>query len=192
NRVKKFTSTVTYVGTTMSYQLRRLLQFKPLNQFSRSVLSITLAGFASGVFAQSDAQIEEKAVTAGSKKLAPVLVTAQKRAERIQDVPAPITAISGKDVEEKQVVLSTDVERLAPNLSAQGGGRTGKPRWFLRGIGTNDPNQNQDGPLAIYVDEVVVGLQALQSFPLYDLERVEVLRGPQGTLWGKNNTGGAV
>lgn len=180
----------------MSYQLRRLLKFKPLNQFSRSVLSITLAGFASGVFAQSDAQsnaqIEEKVVTAGSKKLAPVLVTAQKRAERIQDVPAPITAISGKDVEEKQVVLSTDVERLAPNLSAQGGGRTGKPRWFLRGIGTNDPNQNQDGPLAIYVDEVVVGLQALQSFPLYDLERVEVLRGPQGTLWGKNNTGGAV
>src|SRR5690606_20707885 len=56
----------------------------------------------------------------------------------------------------------------------------------------NDPNQNQDGPLSIYVDEVVIGLQNLQSFPLFDLERVEVLRGPQGTLWGKNNTGGAL
>ncbi len=144
-------------------------------------------------FAQENSvDIEEKSVPASTRKLASVLVTAQKRSENIQEVPATITAVSGKDVDEKQVVLSTDVERLAPNLSAQGGGRTGKPRWFLRGIGTNDPNQNQDGPLAIYVDEVVVGLQQLQSFPLFDLERVEVLRGPQGTLWGKNNTGGAI
>jgi iron complex outermembrane receptor protein len=125
-------------------------------------------------------------------KLESVVVTAQKRAQKLQEVPNTITAISGKSIEEKQIVLSTDVERLAPNLSAQGGGRTGKPRWFLRGIGTNDPNANQDGPLSIYVDDVVVGLQSNQSIPLFDIERVEVLRGPQGTLWGKNNTGGAL
>jgi len=126
------------------------------------------------------------------KKLESVVVTAQKRAQKLQKVPNAITAVSGKDIAEKQIVLSTDIERLAPNLSAQGGGRTGKPRWFLRGIGTNDPNANQDGPLSIYIDDVVVGLQANQSVPLYDIERVEVLRGPQGTLWGKNNTGGAI
>lgn len=163
--------------------------------FSRKLLPFLIANiaFSHAVFAQDvTSEIEEKAVPAATKKLASVLVTAQKRAENIQEVPSTITAVSGKDVDEKQVVLSTDIERLAPNLSSQGGGRTGKPRWFLRGIGTNDPNQNQDGPLAIYVDEVVVGLQQLQSFPLYDLERVEVLRGPQGTLWGKNNTGGAI
>lgn len=119
-------------------------------------------------------------------------MTAQKRSQKLQEVPVPVTALSGKSIREDNIVLSTDIDRLAPNLSAQGGGRTGKPRWFLRGIGTNDPNQNQDGPLSIYVDEVVVGLQANQSFPLFDLERVEVLRGPQGTLWGKNNTGGAI
>jgi len=135
------------------------------------------------------APVGEKKVV---KKLSSVLVTAQKRTQNLQEVPNTITAVSGKDIEEKQIVLSTDIERLAPNLSAQGGGRTGKPRWFLRGIGTNDPNQNQDGPLSIYIDDVVVGLQANQSVPLYDLERVEVLRGPQGTLWGKNNTGGAL
>ncbi|OZY85621.1 hypothetical protein CBP51_00780 [Cellvibrio mixtus] len=163
--------------------------------FSRKLLPFLIANiaFAHAAFAQDvTSEIEENAVPAATKKLASVLVTAQKRAENIQEVPSTITAVSGKDVDEKQVVLSTDIERLAPNLSSQGGGRTGKPRWFLRGIGTNDPNQNQDGPLAIYVDEVVVGLQQLQSFPLYDLERVEVLRGPQGTLWGKNNTGGAI
>jgi len=168
---------------------------KPV-RLSKKLLPLLIANLAfSGYsYAQAPADsIEEKNVEATTtKKLAAVVVTAQKRAENIQEVPTTLTAVSGKDVDEKQVVLSTDIERLAPNLSAQGGGRTGKPRWFLRGIGTNDPNQNQDGPLAIYVDEVVVGLQQLQSFPLYDLERVEVLRGPQGTLWGKNNTGGAI
>lgn len=129
---------------------------------------------------------------AETRQLDAVVVTAQKRTQKLQEVPVPVTAVSGNAIRDDNVTLSTDIERLAPNLSAQGGGRTGKPRWFLRGIGTNDPNANQDGPLSIYVDEVVVGLQANQSFPLYDLERVEVLRGPQGTLWGKNNTGGAI
>jgi iron complex outermembrane receptor protein len=122
-----------------------------------------------------------------------VKVTAQKREELLQDVPIPITAISGETIRDKQINASTDVERLAPGLSAQGAtSRTGKPRWFMRGVGTNDPNSNHEGPLAIYVDEVVVGYQSLQSFPIFDLERVEVLQGPQGTLWGKNNTGGAI
>lgn len=121
-----------------------------------------------------------------------VIVTSQKREEKIQDVPISIKAVSGTDIRDKNIFLSTDIERLAPNLSAQGGGRNGKPRWFLRGIGTNDPNQNNEGPLSIYVDEVPIILQKNQSFPLFDLERVEVLSGPQGTLWGKNNTGGAI
>jgi len=127
-----------------------------------------------------------------SDGLESVVVTAQKREARVRDVPIPITAVSGESIRDQNVVLNTDIERLAPNLSAQGGGRTGKPRWFLRGIGTNDPNQTIEGPLGIYLDEVVIGLQRNQSFPLFDLERVEVLRGPQGTLWGKNNTGGAI
>ncbi len=140
----------------------------------------------------SPAEAVKGEATGRSRSLGTVVVTAQKRTQNLQEVPVAITAISGDDIREKAIFLSTDVERLAPNLSAEGGGRSGKPRWFLRGIGTNDPNQNHDGPLSIYVDEVVVGYQANQSFPLYDLERVEVLRGPQGTLWGKNNTGGAI
>ncbi|MES2886834.1 MAG: TonB-dependent receptor [Pseudomonadota bacterium] len=124
--------------------------------------------------------------------LTDVVVTSQKRSEKIQDVPVPIQAISGDKVQAANLRLSTDVERLAPSLSGQGGGRTAKPRWFLRGIGTNDPNATIEAPIAVYTDEVVIGLTRLQSFPLFDLERVEVLSGPQGTLWGKNNTGGAL
>jgi iron complex outermembrane receptor protein len=149
---------------------------------------------AGGAWAAEAAATKEESTTEG--QLETVVVTASKRAEKVQDVPIPITAVTGETVRDKNITSSADIERLAPNLSAQSsgntGGRSGKPRWFLRGIGTNDPNANQEGPLAIYVDEVVVGLQGDQSFPLFDLDRVEVLRGPQGTLWGKNNTGGAI
>jgi iron complex outermembrane receptor protein len=137
--------------------------------------------------AANSASTQEDEATLGT-----VVVTSQKRAEKKQEIPVPITALSGNAIKDGNVRLSTDVERLAPSLSGQGGGRTAKPRWFLRGIGTNDPNATIEAPIAVYVDDVVVGLTRLQSFPLFDLERVEVLSGPQGTLWGKNNTGGAL
>jgi iron complex outermembrane receptor protein len=125
--------------------------------------------------------------------LGSVIVTSQKREEKIKDVPLPITAITGDAIRDRNITSSNDIERLAPNLSGQAtGGRSSKPRWFLRGIGTNDPNANNEGPIGVYVDDVVIGLQGNQNFPIFDLERVEVLRGPQGTLWGKNNTGGAI
>lgn len=170
---------------------------KPLAQaISTFWLASVMIGGACAAEGETVAAVEVGQETGQSEQeasqLDAVVVTAQKRSQKLKDVPVPVTAVKGDAIREKNIVLSTDIERLAPNLSSQGGGRVGKPRWFLRGIGTNDPNQNQDGPLGVYVDEVVVGLQKNQSFPLFDLERVEVLRGPQGTLWGKNNTGGTI
>lgn len=166
-------------------------------RMSQAVTQAWMAGLAGAVLAGSVQAADE--VKPGVKQeeqvnvLGSVVVTSQKREEKIADVPLPITAITGAAILEKNITTSADIERLAPNLSAQSsGGRASKPRWFLRGIGTNDPNANNEGPLGIYVDEVVVGLQGNQNFPIFDLERVEVLRGPQGTLWGKNNTGGAI
>jgi iron complex outermembrane recepter protein len=128
-----------------------------------------------------------------SKLLGSVLVTASKRAERAQDVPAPISTASQKQILDQNLTASNDVERISPNLSAQASGsRASRPRWFLRGIGSNDPSVNLESPNGIYQDEVFVAYGPLQSFPLFDLERVEVLKGPQGTLWGKNTTGGAI
>ncbi|MFZ7072489.1 TonB-dependent receptor [Pseudomonas aeruginosa] len=170
---------------------------KPGRRLAAAISRACLAGVAGSLMvgsvwaAESSGDSEQRDST-----LETVVVTASKRAEKIKDVPIPITAVTGEAIRDKDITTSSDIERLAPNLSGQSsgntGGRSGKPRWFLRGIGTNDPNANQEGPLAIYVDEVVVGLQGDQNFPLFDLERVEVLRGPQGTLWGKNNTGGAI
>ncbi len=127
------------------------------------------------------------------RSLADVVVTAQKREQKAQEVPTPITVASGEQLALQNIATSNDIERFSPNLSGQASGsRNSRPRWFLRGIGTNDPSVNLESPIGIYHDEVFVAFVPLQTFPLFDLERVEVLKGPQGTLWGKNTTGGAI
>jgi len=126
-------------------------------------------------------------------RLSDVVVTAKKRVEKAQDVPLAITVAGSKQLVDENVTNSNDIDRLSPNLSGQtGGNKTTKPRWFLRGIGTNDPSINLEGPIGIYQDEVIIQYSPLQNFPVFDLERVEILKGPQGTLWGKNTTGGAI
>lgn len=194
------TATVALVVPESANYLRKVLAQSVSHACAVGLTASLLAAGVQAAEPQSKVLAAEKAESSEEPSregvLDTVVVTAQKREEKLKDVPIPITAISGTAIRDKNIVTSSDVERLAPNLSGQSsgntGGRTGKPRWFLRGIGTNDPNANQEGPLSVYVDEVVVGLQGDQSFPLFDLERVEVLRGPQGTLWGKNNTGGAL
>lgn len=127
------------------------------------------------------------------KTLSDIVVTAYKREQRAQDVPIPITTATTKQILDQNITTSNDIERVSPNLSGQASsGRSSRPRWFLRGIGSNDPSVNLESPNGIYQDEVYIAYGPLQSFPLFDLERVEVLKGPQGTLWGKNTTGGAI
>ena len=126
-------------------------------------------------------------------RLSDVVVTAKKRVEKAQDVPLPITVAGNKQLLDKNITTSTDIERLSPNVSGQiTGNRSARPRWFIRGIGTNDPSINLESPIGVYQDEVIIQYVPLQNFPLFDLERVEILKGPQGTLWGKNTTGGAL
>jgi iron complex outermembrane receptor protein len=122
-----------------------------------------------------------------------IVVTAQRREQNVQSVPIAITAISGDRLQGNAILTANDVARLVPSLTgANGGGRVARPRYFLRGVGVNDPSGNVVSPVGIYVDDVYLGDTAYQTFPLFDLERVEVLRGPQGTLWGKNTIGGAI
>lgn len=135
---------------------------------------------------------EPDVVTSGVS-LSDVVVTAQKREEKVQDVPASITVASGQQLIQQNVTTANDVERLTPNLSGQqSSGRQSRARWFLRGVGTNDPSLNLESPLGVYQDEVFIAYSLAHTFPLFDLERVEILKGPQGTLWGKNTTGGAI
>jgi iron complex outermembrane receptor protein len=122
-----------------------------------------------------------------------VIVTAQRRSERAQDVPIAISALSSLDLEARGVRQAGDIAASVPNLMLSSPyGEEAQPTFSLRGVTTNDWSQNQSSPIAMYVDDVYKSVGAVQALQTYDLDRVEVLRGPQGTLYGKNATGGAL
>jgi iron complex outermembrane recepter protein len=121
-----------------------------------------------------------------------VVVTALRRAESVQQVPVSITAFGAEAIRDMRVDDPTDLAQHVPNLSAASTLGGGAPIFALRGVSMNDYSPNQSSPVAMYTDEVYRGTPALMGPAMYDLERVEVLRGPQGTLYGRNTTGGAV
>lgn len=121
-----------------------------------------------------------------------IVVTAQHRQERLQDVPSAITAL-GKDTFTLNGVgrSASDVLLQVPNASA-GNTQHGRPRWWIRGVGAGQQQLDLANPVGFYLDDVYISDASATGIPLFDLQRVEVLRGPQGTLWGKNTTGGAI
>lgn len=158
-------------------------------------LAATLALALPGAAAAEEAPAETGLVAAVGPQvsLGAIVVTAQKRLEKLQEVPVAISVI-GRDelANAEELKTANDITQLVPNASAHAtDGRT-RPRWFLRGIGTNETAATTVSPIGIYYDDVYLNNVYIQGFPLFDTERVEVLRGPQGTLWGKNTTGGAI
>lgn len=122
-----------------------------------------------------------------------LVVTAQKRSENIQQVPISIQAFTGKDLQNLGIKSSVDLGAVTPNVDiALVAGPGNQPIITIRGIGLNDYDTNNAGPNGIYVDEVYQSSPAAQSFATFDLDRVEVLKGPQGTLYGRNTSGGAI
>ena len=129
----------------------------------------------------------------GDDVLAEIVVTAQRRAEKLQDVPVAVSAFTSGDLERTGIRQAGDIAAMVPNLVLSSPyGSEAQPVFSLRGVTTNDFSQNQSSPIAMYVDEVYKSVGALQALQTFDLDRVEVLRGPQGTLYGKNATGGAI
>lgn len=126
-------------------------------------------------------------------QVADIVVTAQKREEKLQEVPISITALGSAQLETRGVTNVTDLSALAPNLTTAGGTAGANDITIsMRGLPNADALMSQDGPVGIYIDGVINARIAGAVVDLVDLERVEVLRGPQGTLYGRNTTGGAV
>ena len=120
-----------------------------------------------------------------------IVVTAQKRRERIQDVGISITALSGETIKTLNLSNMQQISQQVPNLQVS----TWTPAFTtfnLRGISQNNFQDNLEAPVAVYMDEVYVGSMNALGLPMFDIERVEVLRGPQGTLFGRNATGGLI
>ena len=120
-----------------------------------------------------------------------IVVTAQKREESLQDVPISVVAFTGDALNELGVQNSEDVMSLVPNAGLQGQGGS-KQNYFIRGVGTSDFHINVVSAVGVYLDDVALNAPNAITFSAFDLERVEVMRGPQNTLFGRNTTGGAV
>ena len=126
-------------------------------------------------------------------KLEEIVVTAQKRSQNIQNVPITIQALTAKDINQMGIKSSTDIAQAIPNVDiALPSGAGSQPIITIRGIGVNDFDTNNAGPNGVYVDEVYLSAPGSQTFQVFDLDRIEVLKGPQGTLYGRNTSGGAI
>jgi outer membrane receptor protein involved in Fe transport len=158
-----------------------------MKQFSIVARSLTVAALASSsAVALAQATPPETAADSGD-----IIVTAQKRAERLRDVPMSINAATGDQLKTLGVTGAEQLDKLVPGFTFQ---RTvyGLPVFFLRGIGFNDTTLGVSPGVSVYVDQQPLPFSAMTRGAMLDLERVEVLKGPQGTLFGQNSTGGAI
>jgi len=122
-----------------------------------------------------------------------IVVTARRVSEKLQDVPTAITAISAKELEEQQILSVEDIGNTVPSLNMQPQiGTPAVPQIAIRGISNGSLNPEVDSPIGIYVDGVYLGRAVGSQFDLADLQQIEVLRGPQGTLFGRNAEAGAI
>lgn len=146
-----------------------------------SILSIALATAIVAAPSTALAQIDE------------IITTAQRRSESTQDVPVAVTVLMTEDLEIKQVGDTLDLQNFVPNLNiGTNTGTANAPRIFLRGIGEDESRGAVEPAVGTYIDGVYIGRLVGSLLDLVDLEQVEVLRGPQGTLYGRNSNGGAI
>lgn len=161
-----------------------------------NVLTITSAlgvVLASPALAQSAPAQPAPAAQADDGQLSDIIVTAQRRKESVQDVPIAISAFSADQLRAQGVASTLDIGQFVPNMIAQNNTGIGSANaYFLRGLGNTESIATFDPPVGTYVDDVYLSRQNANNLNLFDVERVEVLRGPQGTLFGRNTTGGAV
>lgn len=148
---------------------------------------VAVAALAMGASAMAQEQVNDDSGLDGA-----IVVTAQKREQRLQDVGVSVTAFSGESLKDLGFTTSTDLVQQTPGLQLVSPNGGSSNFFSLRGVTQNDFTDHQESPIATYVDEVYVSQSAGTAFQLFDLDRVEVLRGPQGTLFGRNATGGLV
>ena len=140
-------------------------------------------------FAQDQSTVSQNEDAGG---ISEIVVTAQRRAQNVQEVPVAIAAVDAVGLKEAGIRDPRDLTLLVPSLSMQAGTATTTTSLFIRGVGIGDFNSNTTGAVGVYVDDVFLGANAGKLFNLFDSEGIEVLKGPQGTLYGRNTTAGAI
>lgn len=126
-----------------------------------------------------------------TQQLDTVVVTARRRAEKEQDVPAPISVVTGRELEAQRLYQVQDLQQTLPNVTSQFL-HARQSSVSVRGIGNNTANEGLEGSVGLYLDNVFLGRPGQAVFDLLDVEQIDLLRGPQGTLFGKNTTAGVL
>ena len=151
------------------------------NYFTNSLVTILLIFGTNSVFAQDN----------NSDGIEEVIVTAEKREQNLQDVPSSITAISSTQMERGNYQTIFDLQTSIPSMVIGSAGAS-RPFLFLRGVGSRKFDPGTEGAVGIFVDDVYNAAFTNSMMGIVDLERIEVLKGPQGTLYGRNTIGGAI
>ena len=155
------------------------------------LLSAGFVALATPAFAQESAPTEGASASIG---VGDIIVTARKKAESLQNVPLSITGIGAEEIADRDISSIGNIDTLAPSvfIETAAGPTTSGVVANIRGIGGSDSTGVSDYPIAMYIDGVLMSRPNALLFDMVDLERIEVLRGPQGTLFGRNTTGGAI
>lgn len=152
--------------------------------------SVIAAMLASPAFAQTDPPTNDADLTEQAEGNE-IVVTAQRRSEALQNVPLAISAFSGESLEEKGVSTVAEIARFTPGFTASSFSES-EPIFAVRGANNTFSQAGVNKPVGVFVDDVYISRNSASAFELYDINQVAILRGPQGTLFGRNVTGGAV
>jgi iron complex outermembrane recepter protein len=158
-------------------------------------LRLTLMATAAGALLLSAVSMAEPAADASSgdaNALSEVIVTAQRRAESAQTVGIALSVLSGQDLFQKGITNVVDLQNAVPSLQVEPAFGGSLPQYRIRGVGFLDYTSNNASPIGVSLDDVAFALPIQTQGQLFDLDRIEVLRGPQGTLYGRNTTGGQI
>ena len=162
------------------------------SKFNKSKLALLIAA-AMATSTQVYAAESEDEAAEEDKGVRTIIVTARKTEESLQEVPVAITAIDGRDLVDSGISVLTEVQQFSPNTTLQNSrGTNSTLTAFIRGVGQEDPLWGYEPGVGIYIDDVYMARPQGAVLDLLDVDRIEVLRGPQGTLYGKNTIGGAV
>lgn len=163
-----------------------------LNQMLSGAL-VRLSAALVGVVAALPTPAQDAAAVPESDTIEQITVTARRREESLQDVPIAVSAFSAEQLDEAGAVDLTILQQTVPNLTLQvARGSSSTLIAFIRGVGQQDPLWGFEPGVGLYVDDVYVARPQGAVLDIYDIERIEVLRGPQGTLYGRNTIGGAI